>query len=163
VDTVRALAPKLDKLPREPAIALIQQWLTAEAFARWYADPKGDWPLARLPDEDAVALGAQEGVRVARMSEETAGKQKREHPELTPEEYAAAQDVIDEHTAKVRDGASMIYVRERPGDDYAGGYVLVVKATRTGKALWVTSFRRLSRSEAERDSEIMRLLKKGGK
>ncbi|GAB4404362.1 MAG: hypothetical protein OHK0048_23860 [Rhodoferax sp.] len=38
--------------------------------------------------------------------------------------------------------------------------VLVVKATQTGKALWVTSYRRLSRQEAQRDAEIRRLLKK---
>jgi hypothetical protein len=39
--------------------------------------------------------------------------------------------------------------------------VLVVKATRTGKALWVTSVRRLSRQQAEREAEIARLMKKG--
>jgi hypothetical protein len=41
--------------------------------------------------------------------------------------------------------------------------VLVVKATRTGEGLWVTSYRRLHRKDAVRDSEIRRLLKKGGK
>ncbi|MDR2165547.1 MAG: hypothetical protein LBO79_08010 [Zoogloeaceae bacterium] len=54
----------------------------------------------------------------------------------------------------------MIYVREEESEA-RGGYVLVVKATKTGEALWITSYRRLPRSEAERDSEIRRLLKKG--
>jgi len=46
------------------------------------------------------------------------------------------------------------------GSGETGGQVLVVKATQTGKALWVTSFRRLRSSDARRDSEIRRLLKK---
>jgi len=41
-----------------------------------------------------------------------------------------------------------------------GGYVSVVKATATGKALFLTSFRRLSSEDAKRQREIQRLLKK---
>ncbi len=160
VDTVRALKDKLDKLPPEPSIALIQSWLKAETFARWFAQPSGSWPLARLPDVDAQAIGAKEGVRVAMLSAETAAKQRAAHPEMMPEEYARTQDVIDQPTHKVNDGGqSLIYVRE-VAEETTGGYVLVVKATQTGKALWVTSYRRLSRQEAERDAEIRRLLKK---
>jgi hypothetical protein len=86
-------------------------------------------------------------------------KQKREHPDLMPRDYVRAQEVIDRNTGKGQDGASMIYVRE----ETVGGYVLVVKATRTGNGLFVTSYRRLHRKEAARDSEIRRLLEKGGK
>lgn len=48
-------------------------------------------------------------------------------------------------------------------DAESGGHVLVVKATKTGHGLFVTSYRRLSREQALRDSEIRRLLKKGKK
>jgi hypothetical protein len=160
VDTVRALSSKLDKLPLQPSIDLIQSWLKAEAFAHWYDSPTGAWPLARLPDADALALGAAEGVRVAKMSGDTAIKQKSAHGELTAEDYAQAQTVIDHNTNKVRDGASMIYIREEPANAASPGDVLVVKATRTGETLWVTSYRRLHKKEAVRDSEIRRLLKK---
>lgn len=95
------------------------------------------------------------------MSPETARKQRREHPELAPAEYAQAQDVIDRHSALAEDGNSLVYVRELPGDFATGGHVLVVKATRTGQVLWVTSYRRLSRSDAARDSEVRRLLNRG--
>lgn len=160
VDAVRALKDKLNKLPPEPSVALIQSWLKSETFARWFEQPSGGWPLARLPDADAQALGAKEGVRVAMMSAETAAKQRAVHPEIAPEEYALAQDVIDRPTHKVNDGGrGLIYVRE-VAEEMTGGYVLVVKATQTGKALWVTSYRRLSREEAKRDAEIRRLLKK---
>lgn len=160
VERVRALTPKLDRLPAAPSVALIQDWLKTEAFAAWYAAPSGSWPLARLPDADAQAIGAADGVRVAHLSAETALKQKREHPELSASEYAIAQDVIDLATHRVQDGASLIYVRALSAGK-SGGHVLVVKATRTGKALWVTSVRRLSRQQAEREAEIARLLKKG--
>lgn len=160
VERVRALTPKLDRLPAAPSVALIQEWLKTEAFAAWYDSPKGAWPLARLPDADAKALGAREGVRVAQMSEQTAAKQRAAHPEITPQEYAQAQRVIDGATAKVQDGLSLIYVLEEVSAE-TGGQVLVVKATKTGNALWVTSYRRLSRDQAERDAEIRRLLKKG--
>ncbi|MBN8716121.1 MAG: hypothetical protein J0I72_00555 [Stenotrophomonas sp.] len=142
--------------------ATLAELAASPAFARWYDDPHGAWPLVRLPDADAQALGAREGVRVARLSEETALKQRREHPELLAHDYAMSQDVIERATLKVQDGSSLIYVQEVPGGE-SGGHVLVIKATRTGKALFVTSLRRLSRRQAERDAEISRLLKKGNK
>lgn len=156
-DTVRALKDKLDRLPPEPSIAAIQDWLKSETFARWFASPQGSFPLARIPDADAQALGAKDGVRVASLSAESAIKQAQAHPELTADEYAAAQSVVDGATQKAFDGKSAIYIRELPD----GGHVLVVKVTQTGEGMWVTSYRRLSSKEAARDSEIRRLLKKG--
>lgn len=156
-DTVLALKDKLDRLPPEPSIAAIQDWLKSETFARWFANPQGSFPLARIPDADAQALGAKDGVRVASLSAESAIKQAQAHPELTAAEYAAAQSVVDGATQKAFDGKSAIYIRELPD----GGHVLVVKVTQTGEGMWVTSYRRLSSKEAARDSEIRRLLKKG--
>ncbi len=117
--------------------------------------------MARLPDADAQALGEKQDVRVAYLSAESAGKQAREHPELTPAEYVQAQQVVDQATAKAQDGDSLIYIQEIAAEGDSGGYVMVVKATATGRALWVTSFRRLHRQQALRDSEISRLLAKG--
>ncbi len=169
VERVRALTPKLDRLPAAPSVALIQEWLKTEAFAAWYAAPSGSWPLARLPDADAQALGARDGVRVAQMSEQTAAKQRAVHPEITPQEYAQAQRVIDGATAKaIQDNVdaqgrktgtqSLVYVIEEASAE-TGGHVLVVKATRSGDALWITSFRRLSRDAAARDAEVSRVLR----
>lgn len=159
-DAVRSLSGKVEDLPLPLAVGLMQQWLASPAFARWFENPRDLWPLARIPDADARAIGSRKVV--AQLSAETAAKQARAHPDLTPREYAAAQDVIDNATAKAQDGVySMVYVRELQ-DDLAGGHVLVVKATRTGEGLFVTSFRRLSRNEATRDREVRRLLKKGG-
>ncbi|MEM9968482.1 MAG: phage minor head protein [Pseudomonadota bacterium] len=155
-DAVRALAPKLEKLQEPLSIALIQDWLRSESFEVWMRNPAGVWPLAHLPDSAARSIGAQ--TRVAQLSAETMKKQLRRHPELTASDYAQAQDAVSNAGRLIKDGPrNLIFVREVPG---AGGYVLVVKATRTRQALWVTSFRRLSRDEATRDAEVRRLLQK---
>lgn len=157
-DKVLALRDKLDDLPAQPSIALIQDWLGSQEFARWFAAPTGNWPLVRLPAADAQAIGAAKAV--ADLSAETAAKQLDAHPELTASEYTQAQRVVDNATDKVQDTAtSLIYVLDEATAD-AGGYVLVVKATRSGRGLFVSSYRRLSREEALRDDEIARLLAK---
>ncbi|MBM1881472.1 hypothetical protein JQW11_13095 [Sulfitobacter pseudonitzschiae] len=52
----------------------------------------------------------------------------------------------------------MIFVRDVQD---ASGYVLVIKATQTGRGLLITSFRRLSQQQAKKDQELRRLLRKG--
>ncbi|HHB11856.1 MAG TPA: virion morphogenesis protein [Chromatiales bacterium] len=164
-DTVRMLTPKLDRLPSTLSVAVIQDWLKLKAFERWLAEPDGSWPLVRLNDADAERLGAGQDVRVAHLSAETANKQKREHPEMTSEEYLQAQMVVDDPDYKqiernTKTGTqSLVYVRVIAGGD-AGGHVLVVKATKSGRRLFVTSYRRLSRIEAERDREIQRIMRR---
>lgn len=151
-------ARKLDAARPLLAAQVVRDLVRGPAFARWYGHPEGDYPLVVLPDADAQSIGAM--THTGLLSSETAEKQAREHPEMTPAEYALAQDVIDGATAKRKDSpASLVYIREEPSAD-AGGHVLVVKATKTGKAVWVTSYRRLSRTEAVRDRELRRLLKK---
>jgi hypothetical protein len=144
---------------------LIADGLKSQAFADWFAQPgKGTkWPVARIPDVDAIAIGAQKGVRVAGLSDETVAKQKRpgKHPEILPAEYARAQAAIDRPTHKVQeDDRNIVYLLVEPTAT-EGGYVTVVKATISGKELFLTSFRRLSRDEAERDASIRRILKRG--
>jgi hypothetical protein len=154
---IAVLAPKLETLPPEPSVAVIQDWVRSTLFARWFADPTGVFPLARISDADAGRIGAQ--LRVASISAETAAKQKAEHAELSVLEYARVQQIIDGATEVIQDGTNnLIYVLVDPD---AGGHVLVVKATMTGRGLFVTSFRRLSIREADRDRELLRLRKKG--
>jgi hypothetical protein len=157
VDTVNALAPKLDALPEQLSIDLIQSWVKSGAFMRWLEDPQVNWPLVSIPADQAERIGAQ--TRVAQISAETALKQLREHPELIARDYALVQETVSQATHRILDGArSLIFVREA---DELGGHVLVAKATRTGKGLFLTSFRRISREQAKRDRELRRLLNKG--
>jgi hypothetical protein len=157
VETVTALSAKLDALPSGPSIDLIQSWLRMDAFATWLQAPVQQWPIARVTDAVAEALGAQ--TRIAKLSAETALKQLRDHPELTGLDYLMVQRVIDQATVTHQDSAtSMIFILADPGD---AGYVLVVKATLSGKEMFLQSFRRLSGNEVRRDREISRLLNKG--
>lgn len=154
---VSALSGKLDALPERPSIDLIQSWLSSDAFASWYDDPQGLWPLVRVSQVHADRVGAEKTV--ADISPETVVKQKREHPELTILDYREAQRVVSEATHVVQDGPrSLIFVLKEPG---ANGHVLVVKATRSGRGLFVTSFRRLSGRESRSDRELKRLINKG--
>jgi len=69
----------------------------------------------------------------------------RKQPELTSADYALAQKTVSDWTTKTKNGdQSMIFMRESAA---SGGHVLIVKTTRTGEGLFITSFRRLSRDQ----------------
>lgn len=155
-ETISMLAAKLEALPAQPSIDLIQTWLRSEQFGRWFSKPEGNFPLVRIPETDAALIGSK--PQVAMLSSETAAKQGREHPELLILDYAQAQRTVNEATHRIQDSpTSLLYVLEEPG---ANGYVLVVKATMTGLGLFVQSFRRISGDETQRARTVRRLLQK---
>ncbi len=155
-DTVASLSRRLDLLPERPSIDLIQSWLHTDAFATWLKSPVGLWPAARIAEAERLAIGSE--TAIAKLSPETMLKQDIEHPELTIFEYMSIQDVVDRATIKIPDrDRSVIYVARDPAK---GGFVLVIKATMSGKELFITSFRRLSRNEVKRDEALRRLLRK---
>jgi SPP1 gp7 family putative phage head morphogenesis protein len=151
-NTASIAVKKLAEAPADLAKPVVQS-LVLGVLAQWLASPQGAFPLAIISEADAGLIGAK--ARLAVLSEETAAKQAARHPELTPAEYQHVQTCVD-RGERIQDGAhSLIYLLE------AEGYVTVVKATKTGAGLFVTSFRRLSESQAKRDSEIRRLRGKG--
>lgn len=154
------LARRLEEAPQILASHAAHEQALGPGFQAFHAKPQGDWPIAKLPPEDAKAIGARTATVL--LSQETMQKQKKEHPELTPEEYAYTQAAIDAGVRVQDSGHSLLYVLEEAGSG-AGGYVTVVKATRTGKAAFLTSFRRLSNDAVKKDMEIQRLLAKGRK
>lgn len=153
---------KLEKLdPAIAQVAMASGLFTERTMQEWLDKPTGFVPLVSIPAKDMEKIGSK--ISIALLSEDTAVKQLSEHPELTAAEYLQAQTVIDNATYTVQDSpTSLVYIREIASGD-AAGHVLVVKATRTGEGLFVTSFRRLSTDEARRDREIGRLLRKGKK
>lgn len=118
-------------------------------FAQWRKNPQGDFPLVVLSEEDAQLIGAKD--RVGKISAETMAKQDIAHPELTTQEYALAQKTISQGE-RIQDGVnSLIFILEE------GNQVVVVKSTMTGNATFVTSIRRISRTDAKKDRELRRL------
>lgn len=149
------LTEKLDVSTPAIAASALSGIVSGPAFKRFFDDPEGYFPVAVLPDAHAADIGAK--AHTVRLSADTMQKQKEVHPEITAEEYALVQATIDSGT-KIQDtDKSLIYLLEQGGD---GGYVSAVKATVTGKAAFMTSFRRLSSEGAKREEEIKRLLKK---
>lgn len=151
VPDVQAFARKLDQLPRAPSIALIQDWLRWDGFARWLEAPQGSWPLVRLPEAMAADLGARGPV--AHIPAGVAAKQISKHPELSIREYLAAQDVVDGATEIIRSGdRALVFVR-----DDGAGMVLVMEAAVSDGQLIVLSMRRLPSDEMLRNRVLDRL------
>ncbi|GAB2182666.1 phage minor head protein [Denitratisoma sp. agr-D3] len=146
------LAAKLEALPSDLRSRAARN-LAGDAFAAWKAAPAGDWPIGVLPPGHVAAMALQ--TDVVRLSSATMEKQARRHPELADAEYAYVQDTLERGQSVRESDQAMLFLLEEEG------YVTVVKATQSGRAAFLTSFRRLSSDKAKRDREVRRLLKKG--
>ncbi len=148
------LTERLDASVPVLAAGALRDFVLGKAFRDFYSNPDGVFPIAVVPDSHASDIGAK--AHTVRLSAETMQKQLDVHPEITSEEYAEVQRTIDVGQ-KIQDSkTSLIYLLQ----DDINGYVSVIKATQTGKAVFLTSFRRLSSEGAKREEEIRRLLKK---
>lgn len=146
------ITEKLDAVDAPLASGMLKGLVSGKEFAQFYAKPEGVFPIGVLSDDDAAVIGAK--AHTVRLSSETMQKQLDIHPELAIEEYAFVQQAI-ERGQRIHDGKALIYLLE------LDGYVTVVKTTGSGKAVFMTSFRRLSSDQVKRDREIRRLLEKG--
>lgn len=148
------LGDRLERLQADlrPAAA---KALAGGAFAAWAEKPVGNWPIGVLPAAQMAALGVQTDVVL--LSADTMDKQRREHPEILAEEYQHVQDALDRGRPIKESDKALLFLLEDEG------YVTVVKATQSGRAAFMTSFRRLSSREVKRNEEIRRLLQKGQK
>lgn len=121
-----AKAQKVPTLPLEPLQAFIE-------------NPQGVFPVLEIPGWLASAIGAK--GRHAVFSAESMDKNKREHPELTLEEYAllprlngASPDAL-----VIQDRANACVVIQEHGRRYLAS----IKVTKSGETLFVTTFHRL--------------------
>lgn len=143
------LAEKVDGVDHALATAAVKDLVAGDVFKSFYNKPEGVFPVAVVSATDAKLLGT--GTQTVRLSASTMQKQIDQHPEIVASEYVNVQDAI-ESGDRIQDASgAVIYLWED------GGYVTVVKATKSGKALFMTSFRKLSSRQAYRDREIERL------
>lgn len=150
----RHLVERLEAAPPALAKASVADLVSGQTFAEWYRKPAGAFPLAYLGPEVAARLGAK--TQLVGLSEETLAKQLREHPEITLDEYLMVQAAIDRGMELPGNGLNdRVYVL-----DESDGYVVVIKVTRAGNEVFMTSMRRLSREQARRDKTIQHLLKR---
>lgn len=145
VDTVLSLRDKLDRLPPQPSIDLIQSWLELDVFETWLKAPQGAWPLLRLPADDAARIGSDRTV--ADLTAAMVRQQLVQQPGISAADYALAQQVVSNPTATARIGdGAMVYLARIATDD-----VLAVEVTASAEGLQVSRIWRLPLVEAARD------------
>ena len=127
--------------------------MVREGFEEWAENPITPLPLAVLSAEDAASIGAS--ARVAVLSAETLKKQLLRHPELKDAECALAEEVVEKGERLPQAGNKLAFALDRPG-----GLALIVKATRVGDELYITSLYRLSGLAARRVKALRNLGKK---
>lgn len=121
------------------------------ATGRW----PGSYPVGILDRELAQRIGAS--AQVVRFSQETAVKQVDHHPEVQPADYALVQAALDRGTV-VQDGdTSLVFVHQ--GDTW---WHAAVKATRSGRALFLSSFRRTTAADRKRAMRRGTVVRDGG-
>lgn len=147
----------LDAAEPDLAKAQVQQMLRSENFKRFVGRPVmgEELPVAMMASDQAQALHAT--THTVMLSGETLAKQAAQHADVGAEDYAWVQLAVDAGE-RIQDGpTAAVYLLARDG------WVAVVKATRTGQGLYLTSFRRISSNDVRRDEEIRRLRAKAQK
>jgi SPP1 gp7 family putative phage head morphogenesis protein len=104
------------------------------------------FPVAVLDDAERDLIGANS--RTVYLSDETLLKQiiNRTGQSIGLQDYWRVQDVIEQAALIVRDSALTLVFIKRDGKYYQAA----IKATQTGKALFLTSFRETSVDDAKR-------------
>jgi len=142
----RVLADKIARIEgaelRRAAIAAI---VASEQFARMLAGRaprQAALPVAELP---AAARLPDTHSAIVLMSHESAAKQLRRHPEATARTYAQLQDFA-RRAAPIFDRDVVHLVGEIDGELWHA----VVKRTRSGRAVYLTSLHRIRPDDVER-------------
>lgn len=154
----KLLTGKLEEADPSIAQVAIRDMVSSREFEAFFVEPKGTFPVAVIDKVYRDSIGAK--TQVVFLSEETMSKQKgllpdREgHPELSIEEYRKLPDVIEGAQTILQDGELTLAFIETDGRTYQA----VVKATQSGKRLFLTSFRRLDNAR----KEIERLIRNKG-
>lgn len=168
-----AFQPELDKYDYHVARQYVHGTLTGPAFNRWYKSMENAvdgisalkllssmkqkllaptmvngqrYPVAVLDDVHRDLIGAQ--TRTVYLSDETLLKQliNRAGQNIGLQDYWRVQGVIEQASLIVRDGDLTLVFIQRDGKYYQAA----VKATQSGKALFLTSFRETSLDDAKR-------------
>lgn len=170
-----AFQPELDKYAMGTARQYVKGELTGPGFERWYRQTEAAvaearrqapelgnealraalqprlvhgqrYPVAILNAADRAALGVE--TQTVWLSDDTLVKQlvNRERQAIGLADYWRVQDVIEQAQLVIRDGdQSLVFVRQQDRLYHA-----VIKATRSGKALFLTSFRESNVAAAKR-------------
>ncbi|WP_147693982.1 phage head morphogenesis protein [Vogesella mureinivorans] len=163
-----AYQPDLDRYPVDTARQYVRGTLTGPDFARWYQQLDSAvaerlaagqsvnairqalavgqrYPVAVLSDEYRQLLNAE--AQTVWLSDDTLAKQfvSRDGQSIDLADYWRVQEVIERAQIVIRQGDLNLVFIQRAGRVYHA----VIKATQSGKALFLTSFRESSVKAAE--------------
>ncbi len=137
-DTPVVATPEADRSVVEAAVSAT---LTAADFPDFVKGlGKGERPIAFVPPDIQGILDAQSNVLL--LSHATAVKQYREHSDISVEDYARVQSMLD-HGELRQDRDLHLGVIE----DQGKWFYAVIKATKTGKSVYLQSLRRTNESD----------------
>ena len=130
------LAASLAAAPRDAAEAVLRESIRSDGFKRFLERPEGQWPVMRLTEKAARAIGAKTEVGV--LSAESAAKNTAHHPDLTPQDYQVLPDLGSTPDLVIQvDGRKLVLVRR--DEEW---FMAAVKADEPGESVFVTSFRK---------------------
>jgi len=148
--------PDLSAYSPDEAKAFIRNCLRGPVY-RAFIDARGniagEIPIAVLPKEYMECIGTR--TNIVRLSAETLGAHMH-HPEITTDDYLNLQTIIEQAQVIVQDGVNTI-VFITMGNKY---YHAVIKATKTGEALFITSLRPTDKKDIERAKKTGKVIKK---
>lgn len=104
---------------------------------------EGERPIAVIPSDLKAVLPADASLLL--LSQSTAAKQYREHPDILAEDYRRVQAMLDKGEV-FRDRDMHLGLLQ----DQGAWFYAVIKTTKTGKAVFLQSFRRTNISDIER-------------
>ncbi len=134
-DTADRLIGKMDAASPDMARAVVgSPWRTALFHRHLAGRDEGDWPVAAAPAAVLAAAGGQS--QTVRLSGASAAKQAERHGDLSPEDYARVQAIIDQGEFFEAGGHHVMGFLEMDGRPWRA----VVKATRDGAETYVVSF-----------------------
>jgi hypothetical protein len=143
-ETLQTLADKLEAVPADFANAALKDIVQSPLFIDWLKDPQGAFPVMRIKDEAALAIGAERKIAV--LSAESLDHIHVRHPEITPEDLAVLPLMGESPTVivQVKDNKLIIV---RAGEK---AYWAVVKAaTGGGREAFLTTFRKTRAQDVE--------------
>ncbi|MBF0291130.1 MAG: minor capsid protein [Nitrospinae bacterium] len=148
--TLQTLAEKLEAVPADFANAALKDVVASPSFMDWLKSPQGAFPVMRVKDEAAAAIGAERSIAV--LSAESAIKNQANHPDLTPEDYAVLPLLGETPTLIVKDSENTFVIVRDGGKLY---WAVVKAAQGGGRETFITSFRRTN------VDDVKNLLKRG--
>jgi hypothetical protein len=140
-----AFFPNLNKYNYSVASQYIVGGLKGPDFDEFFREKiKGNFPVAVLDDQYSKLIKAKS--QTVFLSTDSLQKNKKEHKELTVDNYRALPSIISEAQVIIQDGdQTMVFIRV--GENI---YHTVIKATKDGEELYLTSFRPSNLKDIER-------------